>query len=80
MINTFRILFFFFNLKFLFVIDIIGKAKLSDFGISRRLKQSETTLRTSIAGTRCWKAKETINEKFNTGYKRSADIQVCFQY
>ncbi|XP_058638210.1 uncharacterized protein LOC131544173 isoform X2 [Onychostoma macrolepis] len=58
------------------LIDIKGKARLADFGISRRLKQGETTLRTSIAGTRCWKAKETINEKFNTRYKRSSDIQV----
>ncbi len=56
--------------------DINGKARLADFGISRRLKQSETTLRTSIAGTRCWKAKETIDEETNTGYKRSSDIQV----
>ncbi|KAL1270552.1 hypothetical protein QQF64_029568 [Cirrhinus molitorella] len=59
------------------LIDIKGKAKLADFGISRRLKQSETTLRTSIAGTRCWKAKETIKEKVNTNYKRSSDIQVA---
>ncbi|XP_073692989.1 uncharacterized protein [Garra rufa] len=59
------------------LIDIIGKARLADFGISRRLKQSETTLRTSIAGTRCWKAKETIKEKVNTNYKRSSDIQVA---
>ncbi len=67
-------------MDFPFVTDINEKAKLADFGISRRLKQSETTLRTSIAGTRCWKAKENINEKFNTGYKRSSDIQVGFQY
>ncbi|KAF4110555.1 hypothetical protein G5714_007586 [Onychostoma macrolepis] len=59
------------------LIDIKGKAKLADFGISRRLKQGETTLRTSIAGTKCWKAKENINKKFNTGYKRSSDIQVA---
>ncbi|XP_052418334.1 uncharacterized protein LOC127962717 isoform X2 [Carassius gibelio] len=59
------------------LIDIHGKARLADFGISRRLKQSETTLRTSIAGTRCWKAKETIDEEANTGYKRSSDIQVA---
>lgn len=59
------------------LIDINGKARLADFGISRRLKQNETTLRTSIAGTRCWKAKETIDEEVNTGYKRSSDIQVA---
>ncbi|KAK9972481.1 hypothetical protein ABG768_025785 [Culter alburnus] len=59
------------------LIDIKGMAKLADFGISRRLKQGETTIRTSIAGTRCWKAKETIKEEANTGYKRSSDIQVA---
>ncbi|RXN20642.1 putative serine threonine- kinase irlB [Labeo rohita] len=59
------------------LIDIKGKARLADFGISRRLKQGETTIRTSIAGTRCWKAKENIHEKVNTGYKRSSDIQVA---
>uniref|UniRef100_A0A671K9C9 Probable serine/threonine-protein kinase irlC n=1 Tax=Sinocyclocheilus anshuiensis TaxID=1608454 RepID=A0A671K9C9_9TELE len=59
------------------LIDIKGQARLADFGISRRLKHGETTLRTSIAGTRCWKAKENIHEKVNTGYKRSSDIQVA---
>ncbi|XP_067257452.1 probable serine/threonine-protein kinase irlE [Chanodichthys erythropterus] len=59
------------------LIDIKGKAKLADFGISRRLKQGETTIQTRIAGTRCWKAKETIKEEVNTGYKRSSDIQVA---
>ncbi|KAK7175863.1 hypothetical protein R3I93_000201 [Phoxinus phoxinus] len=59
------------------LIDIKGMAKLADFGISRRLKQGETTIRTRIAGTRCWKAKETIKEKVNTAYKRSSDIQVA---
>ncbi len=67
-------------MEFPFVTDINGKARLADFGISRRLKQSETTLRTSTAGTRCWKAKETIDEEANNGYKRSSDIQVGFQY
>ncbi|XP_067257448.1 probable serine/threonine-protein kinase irlE isoform X2 [Chanodichthys erythropterus] len=59
------------------LIDINGKARLADFGISRRLNLSQTTLRTSIAGTRCWKAKESIDEEVNTGYKRSSDIQVA---
>ncbi|XP_016346136.1 serine/threonine-protein kinase PAK 2-like [Sinocyclocheilus anshuiensis] len=59
------------------LIDINGKARLADFGISRRLNLSQTTLRTSIAGTRCWKAKETIDEEVNIGYKRSSDIQVA---
>ncbi|XP_073715452.1 uncharacterized protein [Misgurnus anguillicaudatus] len=59
------------------LIDIKGKARLADFGISRRLKPSETTLRTSIAGTKFWKAKEAIDEEGNSGYKRSSDIQVA---
>ncbi|XP_050959000.1 uncharacterized protein LOC127160397 isoform X2 [Labeo rohita] len=59
------------------LIVITGKARLADFGISLRLKQDETTLKTSIAGTECWKAMETINEKFNTRDKRSSDIQVA---
>ncbi|XP_051756599.1 uncharacterized protein LOC127516227 isoform X1 [Ctenopharyngodon idella] len=59
------------------LIDINGKARLADFGISRRLNLSQTTLRTSIAGTRCWKAKESIDEEVNIGYKRSSDIQVA---
>ncbi|XP_016325203.1 uncharacterized protein LOC107675406 [Sinocyclocheilus anshuiensis] len=59
------------------LIDTKGKARLADFGISRRLNLSQTTLRTSSAGTRCWKAKETLDEEANTGYKRSSDIQVA---
>ncbi|XP_056318409.1 serine/threonine-protein kinase/endoribonuclease IRE1 [Danio aesculapii] len=59
------------------LIDINGKARLADFGISRRLNLSQTTLRTSIAGTRFWKATEAIDEEGNTGYKRSSDIQVA---
>ncbi len=54
------------------------KARLADFGISRRLKQGETTLRTSIAGTRCWKAKETINEEGQHWIQEELDIQWVF--
>ncbi|XP_051552514.1 uncharacterized protein LOC127440131 [Myxocyprinus asiaticus] len=57
--------------------DINGKARLADFGISRRLNLSQTTLQTGIAGTRFWKAKEIIDEENNSGYKRSSDIQVA---
>ncbi|XP_073715454.1 uncharacterized protein [Misgurnus anguillicaudatus] len=59
------------------LIDVKGKARLADFGISRRLKQNETTLQTRIAGTKFWKAKETIDEEENKGYKRSSDVQVA---
>ncbi|XP_076852140.1 uncharacterized protein LOC143504806 [Brachyhypopomus gauderio] len=59
------------------LIDITGKARLADFGISRRLNVGQTTLRTSPAGTKCWKAREAIEEDSNSGYKRSSDIQVA---
>ncbi|KAM9500545.1 uncharacterized protein Hap1MRO34_003968 isoform 2-T3 [Clarias gariepinus] len=59
------------------LIDITGKARLADFGISRRLKLGETTCRTNAAGTKCWKPSETVEEDSNTGYKRSSDIQVA---
>ncbi|XP_062849627.1 uncharacterized protein LOC134311908 [Trichomycterus rosablanca] len=59
------------------LIDITGKARLADFGISRRLSLEQTTLRTSPAGTKCWKARETLDEDCNSGYKRSSDIQVA---
>ncbi|XP_060791220.1 uncharacterized protein LOC132895057 [Neoarius graeffei] len=59
------------------LIDITGKARLADFGISRRLKLGETTCRTNPAGTRCWKASETVDEDSNRGYKRTSDIQVA---
>ncbi|KAL6490572.1 hypothetical protein MHYP_G00009170 [Metynnis hypsauchen] len=59
------------------LIDITGKARLADFGISRRLNLGQTTLRTSAAGTKYWKARETIEEDNNGAYKRSSDIQVA---
>ncbi|XP_073763672.1 serine/threonine-protein kinase/endoribonuclease IRE1-like isoform X2 [Danio rerio] len=52
------------------LIDISGKARLADFGIRQRL-------RTSIAGPRCWRAKETIDEEVNIGYMKSSDVQVA---
>uniref|UniRef100_A0A3B1JVW2 Uncharacterized protein n=1 Tax=Astyanax mexicanus TaxID=7994 RepID=A0A3B1JVW2_ASTMX len=58
------------------LIDITGKARLADFGISRRLNLGQTTLRTNPAGTMCWKAKETI-KRDEYVYKRSSDIQVA---
>ncbi|KAI5098341.1 hypothetical protein C0J45_12068 [Silurus meridionalis] len=59
------------------LIDITGKARLADFGISRRLKLEETTCRTNAAGTKCWKPSETVDEDSNRGYERSSDIQVA---
>ncbi|XP_063045714.1 uncharacterized protein LOC134439733 [Engraulis encrasicolus] len=44
------------------LIDITGKARLADFGISRRLNVGQTTLRTTPAGTKCWKSREALEE------------------
>ncbi|KAK7938489.1 hypothetical protein WMY93_001815 [Mugilogobius chulae] len=58
--------------------NVNGKARLSDFGISRRLLKGQTTLRTASAGTKCWMAKETlIEEDSGTPYKANTDIQVA---
>ncbi|XP_055085058.1 serine/threonine-protein kinase/endoribonuclease IRE1-like isoform X2 [Periophthalmus magnuspinnatus] len=60
------------------LIDVKGRARLSDFGISRRLLTGQTTLRTASAGTQCWMAKETLTEEDSgTPYKSNTDIQVC---
>ena len=61
----------------MFPADIQKRARLADFGISRRLPKGQTTHRTSSAGTKCWKAKETLDEdEDDVAYKRSTDIQV----
>ncbi|KAM6949268.1 uncharacterized protein FYW47_015673 [Aplochiton taeniatus] len=59
------------------LIDVENNARLADFGISRRLPKGQTTLHTSSAGTKCWKAKETLDEESNVAYKSSTDIQVA---
>ncbi|XP_047457593.1 uncharacterized protein LOC125018022 [Mugil cephalus] len=59
------------------LIDVKGRARLSDFGISRRLLTGQTTLRTASAGTKCWMAKETLLEEANIPYKSNTDIQVA---
>uniref|UniRef100_A0A8C6VA44 Uncharacterized protein n=1 Tax=Neogobius melanostomus TaxID=47308 RepID=A0A8C6VA44_9GOBI len=59
------------------LIDVNGRARLADFGISRRLLKGQTTLRTASAGTKCWMAKETMNEDDRTPYKSNTDIQVA---
>ncbi|XP_055085059.1 serine/threonine-protein kinase/endoribonuclease IRE1-like isoform X3 [Periophthalmus magnuspinnatus] len=60
------------------LIDVKGRARLSDFGISRRLLTGQTTLRTASAGTQCWMAKETLTEEDSgTPYKSNTDIQVA---
>ncbi|XP_056298256.1 uncharacterized protein LOC130211504 [Pseudoliparis swirei] len=58
------------------LIDVQGRARLADFGISRRLVKDQTSYRTSSAGTKCWMAKETLAEG-DIPYKSSTDIQVA---
>ncbi|XP_030578569.1 serine/threonine-protein kinase/endoribonuclease IRE1-like isoform X2 [Archocentrus centrarchus] len=59
------------------LIDVTGRARLSDFGISRRLLKGQTTLRTGSAGTKCWRARETLAEESVISSKSSSDIQVA---
>ncbi|TDG99790.1 hypothetical protein EPR50_G00197860 [Perca flavescens] len=61
------------------LIDVKGRARLADFGISRRLPKGQTTYRTGSAGTKCWMAKETLADDDDTKipYKSNTDIQVA---
>uniref|UniRef100_A0A671YYC0 Protein kinase domain-containing protein n=1 Tax=Sparus aurata TaxID=8175 RepID=A0A671YYC0_SPAAU len=59
------------------LIDVTDRAKLADFGISRRLLKGQTTYCTGSAGTRCWMARETLTGETDIRYKRSTDIQVA---
>ncbi|CAL8241836.1 unnamed protein product [Merluccius merluccius] len=59
------------------LLDVCGKARLADFGISRRLPNGQTTLHTRSAGTKCWMARETLDEDVDVPCKMSADIQVA---
>ncbi|XP_036813976.1 uncharacterized protein LOC118942940 isoform X1 [Oncorhynchus mykiss] len=58
------------------LIDVTGRARLADFGISRQLTTGQTTVKTRSAGTKCWMARETFDEDGDIRYKRSTDIQV----
>ena len=51
--------------------------RTADLGISRRLPIGQTSLHTRGAGTKCWMARETIDEDVDVPCKTSADIQVC---
>ncbi|KAF3836987.1 hypothetical protein F7725_004451 [Dissostichus mawsoni] len=61
------------------LIDINGRARLADFGISRRLPKDQSTYCTGKAGTKCWMAKETLlgEDETKIPYKSSSDIQVA---
>ncbi|KAM6960195.1 uncharacterized protein LKV04_021776 [Tautogolabrus adspersus] len=58
-------------------IDVKGRVRLADFGICRRLPKGHTTYRTGTAGTKCWKAKETLAEDTDIPYKSNTDVQVA---
>ncbi|XP_056299041.1 serine/threonine-protein kinase/endoribonuclease IRE2-like isoform X2 [Pseudoliparis swirei] len=58
------------------LIDVQGRARLADFGISRRLVKDQTSYPTRSAGTKCWMAKETLADG-DIPYKSSTDIQVA---
>ena len=58
--------------------DVKGRARLADFGISRRLLKGQTTYCTGSAGTRCWKARETLTDEADIRYKSNTDVQVSF--
>ncbi|XP_030017627.1 uncharacterized protein LOC115438278 isoform X2 [Sphaeramia orbicularis] len=61
------------------LIDVSGRARLADFGISRRLLKGQTTWRTCSAGTKCWMAKETIAAEGEPDipFKSNTDVQVA---
>ncbi|XP_043084631.1 serine/threonine-protein kinase/endoribonuclease ire-1-like [Puntigrus tetrazona] len=59
------------------LIDKEERARLADFGISRKLEEGKTTVYTDRAGTQGWEATEIINQKDKSSYKMSSDIQVA---
>ena len=62
------------------LVDVAGHMRLADFGISRVLKEDETTVQTDAKGTRDWMSVEVI-EAINKGqkcrFKKKSDIQVA---
>ncbi|XP_036446205.1 serine/threonine-protein kinase/endoribonuclease ire-1-like [Colossoma macropomum] len=61
------------------LIDVEGKARLADFGISRRLDGGESTRCTSRAGTEGWEAAEILEneDEEKCRYNKETDIQVA---
>ncbi|XP_067238760.1 uncharacterized protein [Chanodichthys erythropterus] len=59
------------------LIDTEGRARLADFGISRKLDEGKTTVYTDRAGTQGWEATEILNQTEKGSYKKSSDIQVA---
>lgn len=65
------------------LVDVKGNIRLADFGLSHRLNEEQTTFyHTSVHGTKCWRAPETIGVPYGPGanrgrYKPSTDIYVA---
>lgn len=59
-------------------VDVHGRARSADSGISRRLLKGQTTCHTGSAGTKCWMSKETLAEGGDIPYKLNNDVQVSF--
>ncbi|XP_028395454.1 uncharacterized protein LOC114519508 [Dendronephthya gigantea] len=62
------------------LVDIEGRMKLADFGISRVLNEDETTVETDAKGTRGWMPPEVIEaivKKEKSRFKRKSDVHVA---
>ena len=62
------------------LVDIEGHMKLADFGISRVLKEGETTIETCANGTIGWVPPEVIEAKEKEGkgrFKKKSDVHVA---
>ncbi|XP_028417233.1 2-5A-dependent ribonuclease-like [Dendronephthya gigantea] len=62
------------------LVDIEGRMKLADFGISRVLNEEETTIETDAKGTRGWMPPEVIEaivKKEKGRFKKKSDVQVA---
>ncbi|XP_028395452.1 serine/threonine-protein kinase TNNI3K-like isoform X2 [Dendronephthya gigantea] len=62
------------------LVDIEGRMKLADFGISRVLNEDETTVATDAKGTRGWMPPEVIEaivKKEKGRFKKKSDVHVA---
>ncbi|XP_028417224.1 uncharacterized protein LOC114541508 [Dendronephthya gigantea] len=62
------------------LVDIDGRMKLADFGISRVLKDNQTTVQTFAKGTPGWMPSEVtqaIEKNEKCRFKRKSDVQVA---
>ncbi|XP_028412461.1 serine/threonine-protein kinase/endoribonuclease IRE1-like [Dendronephthya gigantea] len=62
------------------LVDIEGRMKLADFGISRVLEDDETTVETDPKGTHGWMPPEVIEaivKKEKSRFKKKSDVQVA---